>query len=39
MAIAHGGQVVVSGAVESLVRGALPADVKLVGLGQHRLRI
>ena len=38
MAIAHGGQVVVSGAVESLVRGALPADVKLVGLGEHRLR-
>ena len=38
MAIAHGGQVVVSGAVESLVRGALPADVTLIDLGEHRLR-
>ncbi len=38
MAIAHGGQVVVSEAVESLVRGALPADMTLVGLGEHRLR-
>ncbi len=38
MAIAHGGQVVVSESVESLVRGALPADVGLVALGEHRLR-
>ena len=38
MAIAHGGQVVVSEAVESLVRGALPADMTLVELGEHRLR-
>ena len=38
MAIAHGGQVVVSESVESLVRGALPADVGLVPLGEHRLR-
>lgn len=38
MAIAHGGQVVVSDSVEHLVRGALPADVGLVDLGEHRLR-
>jgi predicted ATPase/class 3 adenylate cyclase len=38
MAIAHGGQVVVSGQVESLVRGSLPAEVMLVDLGEHRLR-
>ena len=38
MAIAHGGQVVVSTSVESLLRGSLPADVTLVDLGEHRLR-
>jgi len=38
MAVAHGGQVVVSDAVEVLVRGALPPDVGLADLGEHRLR-
>jgi len=38
MAIAHGGQVIVSEAVEPLVRGALPQGVELVDLGEHRLR-
>ena len=38
MAVAHGGQVVVSEAVEPLVRGALPDGVELVDLGEHRLR-
>jgi predicted ATPase/class 3 adenylate cyclase len=38
MAIANGGQVVVSETVESLVRGALPRDVGLLDLGEHRLR-
>jgi predicted ATPase/class 3 adenylate cyclase len=38
MAIANGGQVVVSETVETLVRGALPPDVGLVALGEHRLR-
>ncbi len=38
MAIANGGQVVVSETVESLVRGALPPDVGLLDLGEHRLR-
>jgi predicted ATPase/class 3 adenylate cyclase len=38
MAIAHGGQVVLSGATEPLVRGALTEDITLVDLGEHRLR-
>jgi predicted ATPase/class 3 adenylate cyclase len=38
MAAAHGGQVVVSDAVEALARGALPPVVGLVDLGEHRLR-
>jgi class 3 adenylate cyclase len=38
MAIGHGGQVLVSGATEPLVRGALPEGVGLVDLGEHRLR-
>jgi predicted ATPase/class 3 adenylate cyclase len=38
MAIANGGQVVVSETVESLVRGALPPKVGLLDLGEHRLR-
>ncbi|MGH9040282.1 MAG: ATP-binding protein, partial [Acidimicrobiia bacterium] len=37
-AIAWGGQVVVSAAVEELTRGALPEKVSLVDLGRHRLR-
>jgi predicted ATPase/tetratricopeptide (TPR) repeat protein len=38
MAVAHGGQVVVSETVETLVRGSLPPDTGLVDLGEHRLR-
>jgi class 3 adenylate cyclase len=38
MAIANGGQVVVSETVESLVRGALPPKVGLLDLREHRLR-
>ncbi len=38
MAIAHGGQVVISGATEPLVRGSLPEEVAPVDLGEHRLR-
>jgi predicted ATPase/class 3 adenylate cyclase len=38
MAIANGGQVLVSQTVESLVRGALPTEVGLLDLGEHRLR-
>jgi class 3 adenylate cyclase len=38
MAAAHGGQVVVSGATESLVRDELPEGTKLIDLGEHRLR-
>jgi predicted ATPase/class 3 adenylate cyclase len=38
MAIAHGGQVLVSGATEPLVRGGFPEGVGLVDLGEHRLR-
>jgi predicted ATPase/class 3 adenylate cyclase len=38
MAVAHGGQVVISETVESLVRGALPAETGLIDLGEHRLR-
>ena len=37
MAAAHGGQIVISGATESLVRDQLPA-VRVVDLGEHRLR-
>ncbi|HEY2917321.1 MAG TPA: adenylate/guanylate cyclase domain-containing protein [Candidatus Limnocylindrales bacterium] len=37
-ATAHGGQIVVSDAVRSLVSGALPPEVTLRGLGSHRLR-
>jgi class 3 adenylate cyclase len=36
--IAHGGQIVVSHAVEALVRDELGDDVELVDLGEHRLR-
>jgi predicted ATPase/class 3 adenylate cyclase len=38
MSVAHGGQVVVSGAAEELSRDALPSGVSLVDLGEHRLR-
>jgi predicted ATPase/class 3 adenylate cyclase len=38
MAIAHGGQVVVSLATEELVRDALPEGLGLIELGEHRLR-
>ena len=38
MAVAHGGQVVISAGTEQLVRGLLPPDVGMVDLGEHRLR-
>jgi class 3 adenylate cyclase len=38
MAAAHGGQVVVSGATEALVRNQLPDGMGLIDLGEHRLR-
>jgi predicted ATPase/class 3 adenylate cyclase len=37
-AIAHGGQVLLSGATATLVRDSLPAGTWLTDLGQHRLR-
>jgi predicted ATPase/class 3 adenylate cyclase len=38
MAIAHGGQLVISGATAALVNGQLPERVELIDLGDHRLR-
>jgi predicted ATPase/class 3 adenylate cyclase len=38
LAAAHGGQVLVSGATEELVRDQLPPDAQLRDLGEHRLR-
>jgi predicted ATPase len=38
MTAAHGGQTVLSGATEMLMRGQMPAAMELVDLGQHRLR-
>jgi predicted ATPase/class 3 adenylate cyclase len=38
MAIGHGGQVLVSGTTQPLVQGGLPEGVRLVDLGEHRLR-
>jgi predicted ATPase/class 3 adenylate cyclase len=38
MAAALGGQIVISGATESLVRDQLPDGAELVDLGEHRLR-
>ena len=38
MAAAHGGQVVVSGSTEALVRDQLPDGMGLIDLGEHRLR-
>jgi predicted ATPase/class 3 adenylate cyclase len=35
---AHGGQILISGAVDLLLADALPADVTLRELGEHRLR-
>ena len=37
-AIAHGGQILLSGATAMLVGDSLPAGTRLVDLGQHRLR-
>jgi class 3 adenylate cyclase len=36
--IGHGGQILLSGATALLVRDALPAELSLLGLGEHRLR-
>jgi predicted ATPase/class 3 adenylate cyclase/DNA-binding CsgD family transcriptional regulator len=38
MAAAHGGQVIVSGSTEALVRDELPDAMGLMDLGEHRLR-
>ncbi|MGZ7008307.1 MAG: ATP-binding protein, partial [Ilumatobacteraceae bacterium] len=38
MTAAHGGQTVISGATEMLVRGQLSGGLELVDLGEHRLR-
>jgi predicted ATPase/class 3 adenylate cyclase len=38
MSAAHGGQIVISGATEALVRDQLPANTELIDLGEHRLR-
>ena len=38
MAVAHGGQVVISDSVEVLVRGGLAPEITLADLGEHRLR-
>ncbi|MBE1550492.1 putative ATPase/class 3 adenylate cyclase [Mycobacterium sp. OAS707] len=38
MSSAHGGQIVLSNTTESLVGDALPDDVELTDLGEHRLR-
>ena len=38
MTAAHGGQIVISGATEALLRGAVPQGVELRDLGEHRLR-
>ncbi len=38
MAVAHGGQVVISATTEPLVHGALPSGVTLSDLGEHQLR-
>src|SRR5438067_1548684 len=38
MAVAHGGQIVLTHAAEELVRDRLPIGASLVDLGQHRLR-
>jgi predicted ATPase/class 3 adenylate cyclase len=38
LATAHGGQILLSQAVQQLARDSLPADVSLTDLGDHRLR-
>src|SRR4029077_6799 len=38
MAVAHGGQLVISGSTAALVGGELPEGVDLIDLGEHRLR-
>jgi len=38
MAVAHGGQVLLSDATATVVRRSLPHDVELIDLGEHRLR-
>jgi hypothetical protein len=38
MAAAHGGQIVISGATEALVRDQVPDGAELIDLGEHRLR-
>lgn len=38
MAVAHGGQIVCSRATADLARDALAGDMKLIDLGEHRLR-
>jgi len=38
MSAGHGGQVLVSGASENLLRGQLPADVSLRDMGEHKLK-
>ena len=37
MAAAHGGQILMSGATEALVRSELPDGATLLDLGEHRL--
>jgi class 3 adenylate cyclase len=37
-AIAHGGQILISGVAVGIVRGTLPNEATLIDLGQHRLR-
>ena len=37
-AAAHGGQVLLSGATRELVEDELPSDVRLIGLGEHKLK-
>lgn len=37
LALAHGGQILLSNVTAALVRGSLPADAKLVDLGEHEL--
>src|SRR5262245_7843062 len=39
LGVAHGGQVLASGAVQELTRGALPSGASLKDLGVHRLRV
>jgi predicted ATPase/class 3 adenylate cyclase len=38
MSAGHGGQVLISGAAENLLRGQLPGDVELLDVGRHRFK-